>query len=53
MTELLRSLSRNWLPLLAFTLAYAAIILNLGPVWAVITWFLGGCGYIIHLALKR
>lgn len=52
MAGLVRSISRNWLQVLAFTLAYAAIVLNLGPVWAVVATFFNGCGYIIYLALK-
>jgi hypothetical protein len=50
--DLVRSLSRNWLPLLAFTLAYTAIALNLGPAFLVVAWFLSGCAYIIYLALR-
>lgn len=52
MVEIVRSLSRNWLPLLAFFLVYAAITLNLGPVLAIVASFLNGCAYIIYLALK-
>lgn len=52
MADLVRSLTRNWQPLLAFTLAYTAIALNLGPAYMVVAWFLSGCAYIIYLALK-
>jgi hypothetical protein len=52
MAEFVRSLSRHSLPLFAFTLAYTAIALNLGPAWMFVAWFFNGCAYIIYLALK-
>jgi hypothetical protein len=50
--EFVQGIRRNWASILAFTLVYAAIMLNLGPAWAVAVWFLNGCGYIIFLALR-
>lgn len=52
MVEIGRSVRENWDAILAFTLVYAAITLNLGPAWAVAIWFLNGCGYIMYLALR-
>lgn len=52
MGEFFQGIRRNWASILAFTLVYAAIMLNLGPAWAVAVWFLNGCGYIIFLALR-
>jgi hypothetical protein len=52
MTDLLRSLRRNGVALLAFTLAYVAIALNLGPAFVIAGWFFNGCAYIIYVALK-
>ena len=53
MVEFVRSLRRNWDAAAAITLVSMAIALYLGPAWFVVAWFLGGCGYIIHIALKR
>jgi hypothetical protein len=50
--EFVQSIRRHWTSILAFTLVYAAIMLNLGPGWAFAVWFLNGCGYIIFLALR-
>ena len=52
MADFLRSLRRNWHAILAFTLAYAAIALNLGPAWVVLGWFFTGCAYIVYVALR-
>lgn len=52
MEGLLEGLRRNWASILALMLVYAAITLNLGPVWAVAVSFLNGCAYIIFLALR-
>jgi hypothetical protein len=51
--EFVDGIRKNWTSILAFTLAYAAIMLNLGPGWAVAIWFLNGCAYIIYLALRN
>lgn len=53
MDEFVQGIRRNWTSLLAFALIYAAIMLNLGPAWAVAVWFLNGCAYIIFLALRN
>lgn len=52
MADLVRSLTRNWQPLLAMTLACAAIALNLGPVYVIVATFFSGCAYIVYLALR-
>lgn len=46
-------LRENWDALLALSLAFLAIALNLGPGYYFLTWYLVGCGYIIRVALKR
>ncbi len=48
-----RSLRQDWDFVVALLLVYAAIGINLGPGYFFLTWFLHGCGYIIHTALKR
>jgi hypothetical protein len=53
MDDVVKALRRNWAAMLAFTLIYAAIALNLGPAWVILGWFLTGCGYIIYLALRE
>jgi hypothetical protein len=52
MADFIRSLRRNWQVILAFTLVYAAIALNLGPAWVILAWFVNGCAYVIYLALR-
>lgn len=44
---------KNWDSLLAFSLAFLAVALNLGPGYFFLAAYLGGCGYIIRFALKR
>lgn len=51
-TDLLQSVRRNGLGLVAFTLAYVAIAMNLGPAFVIAGWFFNGCAYIIYVALK-
>ena len=53
MVDIVRSLRGNLDAALAVMLASMAIAINLGPAWFFVAWFLGGCGYIIHTALKR
>jgi hypothetical protein len=53
MQGVLRSLRQNWDFALALLLVYAAIGINLGPGYFFLAWFLHGCAYIIHTALKR
>jgi hypothetical protein len=53
MGQFLSGVRKNFAAFLAFTLAYAAITLNLGPAYALAVWFLNGCAYIIFLALRR
>lgn len=49
----LRSLSGNWDALVALLLVYAVIAIYLGPGFFFAAWFLNGCAYIIHVALRR
>ncbi len=53
MVDWFRSLSRNWDMLVAFLLVYAVIAIYLGPGYFFAAWFLNGCAYIIHTALRR
>ena len=53
MAAWLTSLRHNWDAVLAFTLAYIAIAVNLGPGYYFLCLYLTGCLYIIRLALKR
>ncbi len=52
-SDFMQSVRRHWGAMLAFTLVYLAITLNLGPAFVVASWFVNGCGYIIYLALKN
>ena len=51
--DLFNSLRRNWDVALAVVLAYTAIAICLGPAYFFAAWFLNGCAYIIHTALRR
>jgi hypothetical protein len=53
MDGLFRSLRSNWEVVTAFLLVYVVIALYLGPGFFFLAWFLNGCAYIIHLALRR
>jgi hypothetical protein len=53
MVDLVRSLRRNWDAALALMLVYVVIGIYLGPGYFVLAWFLNGCAYIIHTALRR
>ena len=53
MVDWVRSMSRNWDALVAFLLVYAVIAIYLGPAYFFAAWFLNGCAYIIHVALRR
>ncbi len=53
MVDRFRLLRRNWDTALAFTLIYTAIAIYLGPAYFFVVWFLNGCAYIIHEALRR
>lgn len=53
MNDFVRSLRSNVGVAAAVALMSMAIAVNLGPVWFFATWFVSGCGYIIHTALKR
>lgn len=48
-----RSLRRNWDAALAIALVYMAIAIYLGPAFVFVACFVSGCGYIVHVALKR
>ena len=48
-----RSLSGNLDALVALLLVYAVIAIYLGPGFFFAAWFLNGCAYIIHVALRR
>jgi hypothetical protein len=52
MDEFVQGIRRNWSTILALTLVYIAIMLNLGVGWAFALSFLNGCAYIIFLALR-
>ncbi len=53
MVDIVRSLRSNLDAALAAMLVSMAIAIYLGPAWFFVSWFLSGCGYIIHFALKR
>ncbi len=53
MAQWLRSIGRNWDMFAAVVLAYIAIAIYLGPGYFFAAWFLNGCAYIIHTALRR
>jgi hypothetical protein len=53
MDSIFRGLRTNWNAMLALCLVLAVIAIYLGPGYFFLTWFFGGCGYIIHIALKR
>jgi len=53
MADFVRSLRSNLDAAVAVMLVSMAIALHLGPAWFFVAWFLSGCGYIIHTALKR
>jgi hypothetical protein len=53
MATWLTSLRSNWDALLAFSLAYLAIAMNLGPGYYFLTLYVTGCAYIVRTALKR
>lgn len=53
MTAYVQSLRRNWDALLAWSLVYLAVALNLGPGYFFLLWYLAGCAYVIRTALKR
>lgn len=52
MADFVRMIRQNWDSALAISLASAAIALNLGPGWVFLGIFLGGCAYIINIALR-
>jgi hypothetical protein len=53
MAQRLRSIGRNCDMFAAVVLAYIAIAIYLGPGYFFAAWFLNGCAYIIHAALRR
>ena len=53
MDGIFRGLRTNWNAMLALCLVLTVIAIYLGPGYFFLTWFFGGCGYIIHIALKR
>jgi hypothetical protein len=52
MEQFVQGVRRNLPTILALTLAYTAIMLNLGIGWVLALSFLNGCAYIIFLALR-
>lgn len=52
MADFVRTIRQNWDSVLAISLASTAIALNLGPAWVFLGIFLGGCAYIIKIALR-
>jgi hypothetical protein len=53
MAGVIRSIRQHWDLALAFVLVYAAIAVYLGPAGFFLAWFLNGCAFIIHEALRR
>jgi hypothetical protein len=53
MATWLTSLRSNWDAVLAFSLAYLAIAITLGPGYYFLTLYVTGCAYIVRTALKR
>jgi hypothetical protein len=52
MDGIVEGIRRNVPVILALTLGFMAVLLNLGVGWALALSFLNGCGYIIFLALR-
>lgn len=52
-TAWLGKLRGNWDAVLAFSLAWAAVAIRLGPGYYFLFLYLLGCAYIIRMALKR
>jgi hypothetical protein len=48
-----RWLRSNWDAVAATLAVFAAIAIILGPAWFFLTWYFGGCGYIVYQCLKR
>lgn len=53
MTATLSRLRSDWDAILAFSLAWIAIAVNLGPAYYFLLLFVVCCAYVIRVALKR
>ena len=52
MAGFVRTIRKNWDSVLAVSLASTAIVLHLGAAGLFLGIFLGGCAYIINVALR-